>query len=168
MVTTKHKSLIVVTLAGAALASATGVGAAAGSIQSCTVSTTCTVGEFVYDDSYLPVTGGTCTITSRYPDGTVHINAAAMTGASDGWYSYAFTAPTTTGYYRAQVCCTIGSDYMCLDKSWEVVSAAASVPSAGDIASAVWGYSSRTMSGFGTLAQDVWNHLPRTLTSNTT
>ena len=166
MVTTKNNSLIVVTLAGAALISATGVGAAAGSIQTCTVGASCTAGEFVYDDSYAPVTGGTCTITSRYPDGTVHINAAAMTGATDGWYSYGFTAPTTTGYYRAQVCCTIGTDYMCLDKSWEVVAAAATVPTAGDIASAVWGYSSRTMAGFGNLISDLWSHTGRTLTGS--
>ena len=165
MVTTKNKSLIVVTLAGAALISATGVGAAAGSIQSCTVSSTCTVGEFVYDDEYVPVTGGTCTITARDPSGSIYIDPTAMTYTSDGWFSYQFTAPTTTGYYRAQVCCTIGTEYMCLDKSWEVVAAAASVPSAGDIASAVWGYSSRTMSGFGTLAADVWNRIPRTLTA---
>ncbi len=161
-----------------------GVRAAVGSAQVCSVGATCTIGEFLYDDTYVPVTTGTCTITSRYPDGTVYLNSEAMTGASDGWYQYSFTTPSTTGLYRTQVCCTVGSDYMCLDKGFEASSTTSLTSS--EIASAVWGYSTRTMTGFGdlvsdiwsnssrtlssfgTMAQDVWNHNPRALTTSGT
>ena len=34
-----------------------------------------------------------------------------------------------------------------------------------DVASAVWAYTSRTLTGFGTLVSDIWNHSARTLTS---
>jgi len=135
--------------------------------QSCTVGSNCVVGEFLYDDEYVPIITATCTLTSHYPDGTAHLTDQAMTGASDGWYAYTFTAPSTTGVYRAEVCCTAGSDYLCLDKSFEI-SAASSSPSSGDIASAVWGYSSRTLSSFGSLVTNVWNNTIRTITGTTT
>ena len=34
-----------------------------------------------------------------------------------------------------------------------------------DVASAVWAYTSRTLTGFGTLVSDIWSHSTRTLTS---
>jgi hypothetical protein len=34
-----------------------------------------------------------------------------------------------------------------------------------DVASAVWAYTSRTLTGFGTLVSDIWSHSSRTLTS---
>ncbi len=138
--------------------------ASAGSPQECTVSSSCTVGEFLYDDSYVPITTATCTITSRYPDASLHLNGQSMTSAADGWYYHTFTAPTTTGLYRAQVCCTAGTDYLCLDKSFEV-KASSSAPSTGDISSAVWGFSGRTLSNFGDLVSDVWSNVSRSLTS---
>lgn len=138
--------------------------ASAGSPQDCTVSSSCTVGEFLYDDSYVPITTATCTITSRYPDGSLHLNGESMTAAADGWYYNTFTAPTTTGLYRAQVCCTAGTDYLCLDKSYEV-KASSTAPSTGDISSAVWGYSGRTLSNFGDLISNIWSNTSRSLTS---
>ena len=173
---------MVVLAAAPALVFVKTVGAAAGTPQICAPEASCTIGEFLYDDEYTPITSGTCTITSRDPGGTVHLNAQGMTAAADGWYYHTFTTPATTGLYRAQLCCTSGSDYLCLDKSFEVKSNVASLNTA-DIASAVWSYSGRTMtsfsgvasdvwgystralSSFGTLAQDVWRHNPRTLTS---
>jgi uncharacterized protein YgiM (DUF1202 family) len=135
--------------------------ASAGSPQDCTVSSSCTVGEFLYDDSYVPIITADCSITSRYPDGSLHLNGEVMTKAADGWYYHEFTAPTTTGLYRTQVCCTAGTDYLCLDKSFEVKASS----STGDISSAVWGYSGRTLSNFGDLVSDVWSNVSRSLTS---
>lgn len=161
---------------------------AASAKQTCQAGSTCQIGEYLYNDSYTPITNATCTLTSRSPDGTVLHNSVSMTAASDGWYSYSFTAPSTLGSYRAQVCCTAGTDYLCLDKSFDVrgetdltkdkVSAAvwdakrstyntsgsfgetiqsvlSGAPSASSVASAVWGYSGRTLTSFGTLADDV-------------
>src|SRR3989344_4158935 len=136
-------AIVVVTLVGAVLIAPLSVRAASGSNRSCTVGTSCTVGEFLYDDTYAAVTGATCTITSKYPDGTAHLTGQALTETS-GWYAHEFTAPTTTGYYRAQVCSTVSRETMCLDKSFAVEAVAASVPTATDVATAVWGYSSRT------------------------
>lgn len=39
-------------------------------------------------------------------------------------------------------------------------------PSAGDIAAAVWGATTRTLTSFGSLVADVWGYLTRTLTSS--
>ena len=157
-------AIVVVTLVGAVLIAPLSVRAASGSNRSCTVGTSCTVGEFLYDDTYAAVTGATCTITSKYPDGTAHLTGQGMAETS-GWYAHEFTAPTTTGYYRAQVCCTVSGETMCLDKSFAVEAVAASVPTASDVATAVWGYSGRTMSSFGSMASDVWRYSSRALTS---
>lgn len=141
--------------------------AAAGAPQICAPSSSCEVGEFLFDDDYNPLTGATCTITSKYPDDSAHLTSQALIGQSDGWYSHSFTAPSTTGYYRATICCTSGSDYLCIDKGFEVKASASSAPSADDVASAVWGYSDRTLSSFGTLVRDVWLNSTRSLTTLT-
>jgi Bacterial SH3 domain len=167
---------------------------AAASPQVCTVSESCSIGEFLYDDSYSPITTGTCTFTSRYPDGTIYLNATPLTSTADGWYAHEFTTPTTEGVYRSQICCTADSDYLCIDKSFEAraqsnltqsdvsdavwnaqrTSHATSgtfgaaiqrvTPSTTDIASAVWGYSGRTLSSFGSLVTNIWSRSTRTLT----
>lgn len=146
-----------------ALPFAKNVRATAGSPQICTSGASCEVGEFLYDDQYAPITTGTCTITSRNPDGSLFINNQAMTSASqnDGWYSYTFTTPATAGMYRTQVCCTVSGELLCVDKSFE----SSASTSASGIASAVWGYSGRTLSSFGSLASDVWSASSRTLSS---
>jgi len=142
--------------------------AAAGGIQVCEPGAACEIGEFLYDDEYSPIADASCTITSRYPNETIYITeGTTMNSNTDGWYSYLFTAPTTVGLYRTEVCCTAGTDYLCLDKSFEV-KADPSMPSTGDIASAVWGYSDRTLSSLGTLVRDIWLHSNRSLTSLTT
>ncbi len=135
--------------------------AASGNVQVCQPSSSCQVGEFLFDDSYVPITSATCTITARNPDGTVLLNASAMTASAqgDGWYYKDVSTPATTGLYRTQVCCTAGSDYLCLDKSFEVQDAASGGgASAGAIATAVWNTdrSSHTTSGtFGAALQNV-------------
>jgi hypothetical protein len=159
----KKAVLIITVLTAAALVLPTSIRAAAGAPQICDPGGTCVVGEFLYNDSYVPITGAACTITSKDPDGNAHLTGQVMTGAADGWYAYSFTAPSTEGYYRAQVCCTVGTDYMCLDKSFEVKSSAGVSTSA--IASAVWGYSGRTLTSFGDLASNVWSSSSRSLTS---
>jgi hypothetical protein len=42
--------------------------------QQCLVNQTCTIGEFLFDDTYTPIATAACSITSRYPDGDVFIN----------------------------------------------------------------------------------------------
>ncbi|MEK7526677.1 MAG: SH3 domain-containing protein [Patescibacteria group bacterium] len=162
-----QRCLIILTIILAAFIYPSGVKAAVGSAQKCTTATDCTIGEFFYDDSYIPITDATCNLTSKYPDGTSHLTSQAMSAAADGWYSHTFTAPATTGLYRAQVCCTSGTDYLCLDKSFEVVVAVSSANSltTDQIASAVWGYSGRSLTTFGSLSSDIWNNSTRTLSS---
>ncbi|MFC1627463.1 hypothetical protein ACFL18_02845, partial [Patescibacteria group bacterium] len=132
--------------------------------QSCEVSSTCMIGEFLYDDEYAPDATATCTLTSRYPDETVFLNAEVMTAETDGWYHYDATIGTTQGVYRSQICCTsaLGVDdyYLCLDKTFEVVAASSSLT-----ASQVWSYSDRTLSGFGNLVGDIWDHSTRSLST---
>jgi hypothetical protein len=87
-----------------------------------------------------------------------------VSGDGDGWYAYEFTAPADTGYYRAQVCCTVSGEDMCIDKSFEV-STGGGGATASEVADAVWGYSNRTLSGFGSLVSDIWGNSDRTLSS---
>jgi hypothetical protein len=149
--------------------------------QNCTASTNCSIGEFLYDDNYVPITTATCTITSRYPDNSVFINNASMTAGSNGWYSYTAAIGTTEGVYPTQICCTASPDYLCLDKTFKVVSASAGgggataaevwaypdrqLTSFGTLVADVWNYSTRSLSNFGTLVTDIWSRSDRTLTS---
>lgn len=139
------------------------VKAAAGGIQSCTVGTTCKVGEFLYDDTAAPISGASCTITSKYPDNSSFLSSQAMSGGgADGWYYHEFTTPATTGVYATNVCCTTSGDTLCIDKGFE--SKAASTTDTASIASAVWSYSGRTVTSFGSLIADIWANATRTLT----
>lgn len=182
MVTAKLPTIatLAITVAAAALMYPVGIRAAVGAPVQCVSGGDCKVGEYLYDDNYSLLTTGTCSVTSEDPSGSNFLTITGITSA-DGWYEYAFTAPSTTGYYPTQFCCNDGTNDICLDKSFEVVDSSTN-PSASDIASAVWGYSGRTLTSFGdlvnsvwsnsdrsvttfgTLAQDVWSHAVRTLT----
>lgn len=128
--------------------------------QQCNTATTCTIGEFLYNDDYSVLTGQTCTLTAKYPDGTALLTSQAMTGRSDGWYSYDATLGTTEGLYTASICCTPSSGLMCLDKSFEVKAAVTTLTPAD-----FWGYSSRTLTSYGTLVTDIWSASTRSLTT---
>ena len=146
--------------------------------QQCNAGDTCKVGEFVFDDTYLPVTNATCNIKSIYPDGTVFVNTQPMTHISEGWYEYDIVATGSAGLYRTNICCTVSGENMCLDKSFEVATSSGSLTS-GEVANAVWNAqrSSHTTSGsFGEAVQNivpstndiaaaVWGYSGRTLTS---
>lgn len=137
--------------------------AAAGGVQDCTVGSTCVIGEFLFDDTSSPINDATCTIVTYDPSDSIYLNTSMDTPTqSDGWYSKSFTAPSTTGFYRTTVSCTTGGDTLSIDKSFQVNSASSSDPSA--VAAAVWGYSTRTISSFGTLVSDIWDSATRTLT----
>gem|GEM_PF-1484270 len=191
--------LAMVVVLGVGLISPTQSYAIPAGYQQCEIGDTCAVGEFLYDDSYAPVATAACSITSRYPNGSVFVNSQSMSATSDGWYSYDIQATGSAGLYRSQICCTSSGDYMCLDKSFEVTATSSAstglsstevasavwdanrsahtasgsfgealqnlVPSSSDIAAAVWGYSGRTLSGFGTLVSDIWSHSTRSITS---
>ncbi len=97
--------------------------------QVCPPSSSCTVGEFLYDDNYTPIATGSCTLTSRNPDNSLFLNSVPLTASSDGWYSYTATTSATEGVYHSQICCTTGSDYLCLDKTFEIKTPAATISS---------------------------------------
>ncbi len=129
--------------------------------QKCIQSTTCKIGEFLYNDDYTENTSATCTITSRDPSGSLYLNAVSLTQAN-AYYSHSFT-PTTLGTYPTQICCTVNTQLMCLDKTFEVVTAASSGSSL--TAADVWNYSDRSLTSFGTLVEDIWEYSSRSLTS---
>jgi len=149
----------------AALNTPSEVWAAAGGVQNCTAETTCTVGEFLFDDNSDPIPAADCVINSSYPDHSSYLSDQALSGGdTDGWYYHSFTAPATTGYYSATISCTVSGDTLSIDKSFEVVTAPATDPNA--VATAVWGFSGdRTLSSFGTLPAEIWSYSTRTLSS---
>lgn len=158
--------------------------------QRCKIDSSCIIGEFLYDDNYNPITTANCTLTTRDPGGSVFINSASMSASTDGWYSYNVeTTGQTEGLYRSQMCCTATPDYLCLDKSFyigpsflsssEVGSAVWNATTSAHVtpgsfgrnlqkpvlsASEIWGYTDRTLSGFGTLIADIWSYSTRSLT----
>ncbi len=166
--------------------------------QKCEKGSSCEVGEFLYDDFYVPIATASCTLTSRYPDGNLFVNSAPMDSQTDGWYSYTIEATGSAGLYRSQICCTATTEYLCLDKSFvvEIASSSASltqqeiadavwdeqrslhtnsgsfgealqnvVPTTDSISQAVWDYSSRNLTGFGSLISDLWGFSTRTVST---
>lgn len=131
--------------------------------QQCLTTTNCTVGEFLYDDEYQPIAvGATCTLTSRDPNGTIFLNSVPMTPNSDGWYSYSVgTSGLATGLYRGQMCCTVGPDYLCLDKTFEVSSGMNN-----SIVADIWAYPGRSLDNFSSIISGIWSNPNRTLTSS--
>lgn len=167
-----NKAYLAIILTVAALVFPLNIRAASGNIQICQSNTSCTIGEFLYNDSYSPLTSATCNITSRYPNGTLLLNNLNMPVSSqgDGWYAHTFTAPSILGLYRTEVKCTAGTEVLALDKSFEVQSPPpppAAIPTANDVAAAVWGYSGRTLTSFGSLVSDIWGNTTRTLSDST-
>ncbi|MFZ2202171.1 MAG: hypothetical protein WAV56_02120, partial [Microgenomates group bacterium] len=134
--------------------------AASAEYQTCAPNTLCTIGEFLYDDEYAPIATADCRLTAREPDGDLFINSATMSAQTDGWYSINVSTASAVGVYRSQVCCTAGTDYLCLDKTFQVVA----TPSALT-ASDVWGFSGRSLDDYGTLVADIWANGTRTLSS---
>ncbi len=174
-----------------AVSSLTVVFAGNSDYQRCKTTSTCIIGEFLYDDNYQPIVDATCTLTSRDPSGEIFLNSVSMTATTDGWYSYTLdTTGQTEGLYRSQMCCTTESDYLCLDKSFyigpsylstsEVAGAVwnaqptayqepdtfgANLQNPVATAGAIWSYSTRTLSSFGDLISEIWNYSTRSLTS---
>jgi hypothetical protein len=161
----------------------------------CQIGQSCVVGEFFYDDSYLPIATASCTLTSHRPDNSI-LGSFPLTGTSDGWYA---TDVNTTGLpeglYPSQLCCSYLGDLTCIDKSFKAQVVAENGQLTGtDIANAVWtaspgaytspetfgnflqnltpeniwNYSTRSLSGFGTLISDLWGYTNRSLTDNST
>ncbi|MEK7168943.1 MAG: hypothetical protein AAB778_02920 [Patescibacteria group bacterium] len=128
-----------------------------------------TVGEYLYTDEYLPDTSATCTLNVKNPDGSANITNQSLTATADAWYGHTFTSPTTVGYYRSEICCDVNGDHMCIDKSFSIdpETSSGTALSASDVATSVWGYSDKTLTGFNNLVSDIWGYATRTLTSGT-
>jgi len=153
------------------------VNAAAGEYQKCTTNTDCTVGEFLYDDNYLPIINADCTLTARYPNSNnVFINSSTLPPTADGWYALSVgTSGQALGLYRSQMCCTSGADYLCLDKSFTITQDTAesvwnynnrTISSLGIGVSEVWSYTDRSLTDFGSLIGDIWDNNTRSLSTN--
>src|SRR4030042_1119669 len=177
---TKMQIALAIFCLTAALSIPSKVRAAAGGMQDCVAGSSCVIGEFLYDDSSAPINDATCTITSWYPDDTEFFPVDTemdIPTQSDGWYSKTFAAPATLGFYRTTVSCTVSTDTLSIDKSFQVNSAPSTDPDAvasavwgygdkdfGDLPEEIWNYSTRTVSTFGDLIGNIWTNATRTLT----
>jgi len=159
---------------------------------------TVTLGEFVFTDDFVPTTTP-CTISITDPLNVEVVPPTLMTANEDGWhyYDYATPADATPGMWPSVMACgsAINGDLVMVDKGFvvdpsvlststtfqEVVDdSLTSVPAAvwsysgrtltsfgtlvADTATAVWAVGTRTLTAFGTLAADVWTNDTRTLT----
>ncbi|MEN8252805.1 MAG: hypothetical protein ABFQ62_00290 [Patescibacteria group bacterium] len=160
----------------------------------CPPSDPCLIGEFLYDDEYTPIATASCTLTSRNPSDGLYLDDVVMDSQSDGWYSIGVTtASQTEGLYRSQMCCTIDTEYLCIDKSFVIGNALSTLTSdqvedavwdatrtdhattdtfgenlqnsAALTASDVWDYPDRSLSSFGTLITDIWGYSSRSVNS---
>lgn len=131
--------------------------------QNCLTNANCIIGEFLYDDNYAPDASASCSLASKYPDGTNFINSP-LSVTNNAWYSYTAAIGTTQGIYPSQICCTTSkSEYLCLDKTFKVV--APTTSGGGATAAEVWSYENRSLTSFGTLVADVWNYSTRSLST---
>ncbi len=164
--------------------------------RQCSDTQLCEIGEYLFDDDYTPIANATCTLFSRDPQENIFLNNVAMTANADGWYSYQVNAVGQDyGLYRSQICCTSGTEYICLDKSFEIATSSAQLTqneiagavwdaqttdhnTAGSFgenlqnpssltANDVWSHPQRTLTSFGTLVSDIWNYSTRSLNSFT-
>jgi len=142
--------------------------AAESEYRRCKTGSICTIGEFLYDDSYTPIppANASCTLAIKDPNGTDLAGSPfTMTENTDGWYAYDFdTVGNSDGIYRAVMTCTITtpSQTLRLDKTFII---GPSFESAADIANAVWTATNRSLSTFGTLIADIWSFATRSLTT---
>ena len=157
---TAKYAFLAISISVAALVFPQNTWAASGNVQICQPNTSCTIGEFLYDDSYTPIIDATCTITSRYPDGSLLFDAVALTPApqNDGWYSHTFTTPSTSGLYRTEIKCTTNGETLALDKSFEVKQESAL--SGSDVSSAVWNADRSSYSASGSFGETLQNAVP--------
>lgn len=90
--------------------------------QRCEPSTTCIIGEYIFDDDgHTPMTTDNyCKITITNPSDTVIVNAENMPDKNDGWYYYSTsTLSSPEGLYRSKICCdVVGTEELCIDKSF--------------------------------------------------
>ena len=129
--------------------------------QQCATNSTCSIGEFLYDDNYQTISvGTTCSLTSRYPNGDILLNAVTMDVSADGYYSYAVgTSGLNNGVYRTQMCCLTGTENICLDKTFEIAA------TSNSLVADIWAYPDRALTSFGTLISSIWSAPTRQLTS---
>jgi len=143
----------------------------------CRPSVDCVIGEYVFDNSGAPITTSICTIDIRNPSGTLIVDDAAMTPNSDGWHYYTVNIASPEGFYRALMTCNNSGDIGYLDKSFYLGTTLDNVNTSvwsytsdlgttlvTNLGKAVWEYSTRTLSTFGTLVADIWSNTTRTLT----
>src|SRR5260221_8341391 len=121
--------------------------AAASSAQNCVIGSSCTIGEFLLDDSSKSITNALCTITSNYPDGTNFLNSVSLNSGADGWYYYKFQTPDTEGKYNTKLSCTVSGVSQTTDKSF-VSKQDSSSFSVNSISSAFLSYSSKVVTSF--------------------
>lgn len=159
--------------------------------QQCPPDSSCIIGEYLFDDDYQPEASASCTLSAKDPGGNDFLTNQPLTPTADAWYAHTLdTTGLTEGFYRAQICCVVDGDTMCLDKGFQVSYAAVS---GSDIASAVWdastsafanpgtfgfnlqnpvplisqiwAYSSRTLTDYGNLVDNIWTYSSRSLSS---
>ncbi len=152
--------------------------AAPAEYQRCGRGGSCEIGEFLYDDSYSPITtAGICILTSRTSSGSVYADPPSImtsSSAGDGWYSSNWTVggAQTEGLYPTTVCCTpVGENKICIDKSFVI---GTTLLSGSEVANAVWDSQTSDHTGAGTFGNvlgnilyNIWNYGTRSLTSAT-
>ena len=138
-----------------------------------TAGSSITISEFVYNDDSTPYTSD-CTLTVYSPNGTPYtsspfdgLGSAIMnTDIATGRHYIVFTPSSTVGVWPANISCgTGGVDLSKLDESFMIVAEPSSGPSANDIATAVWGFTGRSLDNISNIVSGVWSAATRTLTS---
>ena len=182
----KHGNLISIVgavLVGLAFLFPSVSSAAESEYRRCDAGTTCPIGEFLYDDDYVPVppANASCTLAVRDPSETLLNDPPGyytMSETADGWYSHDFdTTGQVDGLYRSNMCCTItvpNAQTLCLDKSFTIAPSVATsvwdnpirtLTDFGSLVTDIWDATTRTLSDFGSLVTDIWDNVTRSLTT---
>ncbi|MGK0209410.1 MAG: hypothetical protein ACI83O_000687 [Patescibacteria group bacterium] len=86
--------------------------------QRCELNTDCIIAEYVFDNSYNPLTDQICTISIRYPNETLSVHDYNVTNTSYGWHQYIVNIDSPQGIYPSVMCCNNSGDYACIDKTF--------------------------------------------------
>lgn len=87
----------------------------------CELNVSCWIGDFIYNDTYVPHVNQICNITISYPNNTVWVNNQQMQNNSNGFHNYTIIPPVT-GFYKSLMHCVNGSDVLKQSLSFVVTS----------------------------------------------
>lgn len=95
-------------------------------LQDCYSGENCVISDYLYNNSYFPISTSACKLTVFNSDYTKLINNAQMTANSEGWHNYTIVF-YNGGTYAAFMNCTADNEVILIDKTFRITNISVSV-----------------------------------------